>query len=93
MTTPFELEQIRQEEAAKAEKQSAQASQKTVDATLIQDATPEDQKLKGKNKLPILLFTLGSKSTVYGTVSIVEKYTTSLFSVVPVGLESLFETI
>ena len=49
MTTPFELEQIRQEEAAKAEKQSAQASQKTVDATLIQDATPEDQKLKGKN--------------------------------------------
>ena len=61
MTTPFELEQIRQEEAAKAEKQSAQASQKTVDATLIQDATPEDQKLKGKNKLPILLFTLGSQ--------------------------------
>jgi len=46
MATPFELEQIRQEELAKAEKQSAQADQKTVEADLIQGATPEDQNLK-----------------------------------------------
>jgi hypothetical protein len=61
MNTPIELEQIRQEELAKAEKQSAQASQKTVNSNLIQDATPEDQKPKGTAKLPSLLFTLGSQ--------------------------------
>jgi hypothetical protein len=61
MATPFELEQIRQEELAKAEKQSAQADQKTVEANLIQDATPEDQKPKGTAKLPSLLFALGSQ--------------------------------
>lgn len=61
MATPIELEQIRQEELAKAQKQSAQADQKTVDADLIQDATPEDQKPKGTSKLPSLLFTLGSQ--------------------------------
>jgi len=61
MATPIELEQIRQEELAKAQKQSAQADQKTVDADLIQDATPEDQKPKGTAKLPSLLFTLGSQ--------------------------------
>jgi len=61
MATPIELEQIRQEELAQAEKQSAQASQKTVEANLIQDATPEDQKPKGTSKLPFLLFTLGSQ--------------------------------
>ena len=61
MATPFELEQIRQEELAKAEKQSAQADQKTVEANLIQDATPEDQKPKGTAKLPFLLFALGSQ--------------------------------
>jgi hypothetical protein len=61
MATPIELEQIRQEELAQAEKQFAQASQKTVDSNLIQDATPEDQKPKGTTKLPSLLFTLGSQ--------------------------------
>jgi hypothetical protein len=61
MTTPFELEQIRQEEAAKAEKQSAQASQKTVNADIIKDATPEDQKPKGSAKLPLLVFGLGTQ--------------------------------
>ena len=61
MATPIELEQIRQEELAQAEKQSAQASQKTVDSNLIQDATPEDQKPKGTAKLPSLLFALGAQ--------------------------------
>jgi hypothetical protein len=35
MATPIEQEQIRQEELAAAQKQSAQANQKTVDVTLI----------------------------------------------------------
>ena len=61
MATPIELDQIRLEELAKAEKQSAQADQKTVEANLIQSATPEDQKPKGAAKLPSLLFTLGSQ--------------------------------
>ena len=61
MATPIELEQIRQEELATIQKQSAQTSQKTVDSTLIQDATPEDQKSKGTSKLPLLIFSLGSQ--------------------------------
>ena len=61
MATPIELDQIRLEELAKAEKQSAQANQKTVDNTLIISATPEDQKPKGTSKLPSLLFSLGSQ--------------------------------
>jgi hypothetical protein len=61
MTTPIELEQIRQDELAGYEKQSAQSSQKTVDSTLIQDATPENLKLQGTAKLPLLIFTLGSQ--------------------------------
>ena len=61
MATPIEQEQIRQEELAAAEKQSAQANQKTVDVNLIQGATPEDQKPKGTAKLPSLLFALGSQ--------------------------------
>lgn len=61
MATPIELDQIRLEELAKAEKQSAQANQKTVDNTLIISATPEDQKPKGTAKLPSLLFSLGSQ--------------------------------
>lgn len=61
MATPIELEQIRQDELAGYEKQSAQSSQKTVDSTLIQDATPENQKPQGTAKLPLLIFTLGSQ--------------------------------
>ena len=61
MATPIEQEQIRQEELAAAEKQSAQANQKTVDVNLIQGATPEDQKPKGTSKLPLLIFGLGSQ--------------------------------
>jgi len=61
MATPIELDQIRLEELAKAEKQSAQANQKTVDNTLIISALPEDQKPKGTAKLPSLLFSLGSQ--------------------------------
>jgi hypothetical protein len=61
MATPIELEQIRQEELATAQKQSSQAGQKTVDDTLIKEATPEDQKPKGTSKLPLLIFGLGSQ--------------------------------
>ena len=61
MATPIEQEQIRQEELAAAEKQSAQANQKTVDVNLIQGATPDDQKPKGTAKLASLLFALGSQ--------------------------------
>ena len=61
MATPFDLEQQRQEELAQAEKQSTQASQKTVEANLIQDATPDDQKPKGASKLPLLIFGLGTQ--------------------------------
>jgi hypothetical protein len=59
--SPQQIEQTRQEESAKAEKQSTQAEQKIVEADLIQDATPEDQKPKGTAKLPSLLFALGSQ--------------------------------
>jgi hypothetical protein len=61
MATPIELEQIRQEELVNAQKQSSQAGQKTVDSTLIKEATPEDQKPKGTSKLPLLIFGLGSQ--------------------------------
>lgn len=61
MATPIELDQIRLEELAKAERQLSQANQKTVDDTLIQDATPDDQKPKGTAKLPFIIFTLGTQ--------------------------------
>jgi len=61
MATPQELEQQRQQEAAFAEKQFAQSSQKNVEANLIQDATPEDVKPKGSSKLPLLIFNLGTQ--------------------------------
>lgn len=61
MSTPFELEQIRQKEQASIEKQSILAGQKTVNSNLIKDATPEDLKLKGSAKLPLLIFNLSSQ--------------------------------
>jgi hypothetical protein len=61
MATPFELEQQRQEEQAKIEKQTILTSQKTVDSSLIQDATPDNQKPKGSSKLPLIIFGLGSQ--------------------------------
>jgi len=61
MDTPIELEKIRQKELASIQKQMAQAGEKTVDADIIESATPDDQKPKGASKLPSLLFTLGSQ--------------------------------
>ena len=61
MATPQELEQQRQQEAASAEKQFAQSSQKTVDDSLIQDSTPDSLKPKGSSKLPLLIFGLGTQ--------------------------------
>ena len=61
MATPQELEQQRQQEAASAEKQFLQSSQKTVDDSLIQDSTPDSLKPKGSSKLPLLIFSLGTQ--------------------------------
>lgn len=61
MSTPFELEQIRQQEQALIEKQSILAGQKTVNSNLIKDSMPETLKLKGAAKLPLLIFNLSSK--------------------------------
>jgi hypothetical protein len=61
MATPFELEQQRQQELASAKKQSLLTDQKTVDNTIIQNATPDSLKPKGLSKLPLLIFGLGSQ--------------------------------
>jgi len=59
--TPPELEQQRQTEQATVQKQMAQAEEKTVDADLIESATPDDQKPQGASKLAPLIFALGSQ--------------------------------
>jgi len=59
--TPPELEQQRQTEQATVQKQMAQAEEKTVDANIIESATPDDQKPQGASKLPPLIFALGSQ--------------------------------
>jgi hypothetical protein len=61
MTTPFELEQQRQQEQAKIEKQTNLANQKTINSSLIKDATPDTLKAKGSSKLPLIIFNLSSQ--------------------------------
>ena len=61
MIDPAKLDQTRLLELASAKKNINKANEKSVDATVINDATPEDQKPKGAAKLPSLLFALGSQ--------------------------------
>lgn len=61
MIDPAKLDQTRLLELASAKKNINKANEKAVNATVINDATPEDQKPKGAAKLPSLLFALGSQ--------------------------------
>ena len=47
MALPLDIEQQRQEEAIITESKSKSASEKTVDATTIEQATPSDLKATG----------------------------------------------
>jgi hypothetical protein len=61
MIDPAKLDQTRLLDLASAKKNINKANEKAVNATVINDATPEDQKPKGSAKLPSLLFALGSQ--------------------------------
>jgi hypothetical protein len=61
MIDPAKLDQIRSTELASLKKKALQAGQKTVDDTLIKKSIPDDAKPKGTEKLPYLLYTLGSQ--------------------------------
>jgi len=61
MIDPSKLDQTRLLELASFKKNINKANEKAVNATIINDATPEDQKPKGAAKLPSLLFALGSQ--------------------------------
>jgi hypothetical protein len=61
MIDPAKLDQTRLLELASAKKNINKANEKSVNATVINDAIPEDQKPKGAAKLPTLLFSLGSQ--------------------------------
>jgi hypothetical protein len=81
--SPQQIEQTRQEESAKVEKQATQAEQKTVEADLIQNATPSDLKAIGLAKLPNLITTAGNQVIIIIQPSLnnlitqfVEKYNT-----------------
>ena len=62
MALPLDIEQQRQEEAAITEAKAKSASQKTVDATSIEQSTPDNLKAKGATKLPQLIYVLGSQA-------------------------------
>lgn len=61
MALPLDIEQQRQEEAAITEAKAKSAREKTVDATTIEQATPDNLKAKGATKLPQLIYILGSQ--------------------------------
>jgi hypothetical protein len=61
MLDPAKLDQIRLTELASLKKKTIQSGQKSVDATQIQKALPDDLKPKGIAKLPLLLFGLGTQ--------------------------------
>ena len=63
MALPLDIEQQRQEEAIITEAKAKSASEKTVDATTIEQATPSDLKATGASKLPQLIYILGSQVT------------------------------
>lgn len=62
--TPEKVEEKRLQEAASTESKSKSASEKTVDATTIEQATPNDLKAKGAAKLPQLIYILGSQVNI-----------------------------
>ena len=62
MALPLDIEQQRQEEAAITEAKAKSASQKTIDATAIEQSTPDNLKAKGAAKLPQLIYILGSQA-------------------------------
>jgi len=61
MATPLDIEKQRLQEAAITEAKSKSASNKKVDATAIEQATPNNLKAVGASKLPQLIYILGSQ--------------------------------
>jgi len=64
MASPLDIEQQRSQEAASTAAKSKSASEKTVDATTIEQSTPNNLKAKGAAKLPQLIYILGSQVNI-----------------------------
>lgn len=96
MALPLDIEQQRQEEAIITESKAKSASEKTVDATTIEQATPSDLKATGASKLPQLIYILGSQVTTLIqpsinklTIDYVSKYQSSGVCLTPIELARL----
>jgi hypothetical protein len=64
MASPLDIEQQRSQEAASTAAKSKSASEKTVDATTIEQSTPNNLKAIGASKLPQLIYILGSQVNI-----------------------------
>jgi len=96
MASPLDIEQQRSQEAASTAAKSKSASEKTVDATTIEQATPSDLKAIGASKLPQLIYILGSQVNILIqpslnklTTDYVSKYQASGVCLPPVELARL----
>ena len=96
MASPLDIEQQRLQEAASTAAKSKSASEKKVDATAIEQATPDNLKAKGAAKLPQLIYILGSQvNTIIQpsinklTTDYVSKYQASGVCLTPVELNRL----
>jgi len=96
MASPLDIEQQRLQEAASTAAKSKSASEKKVDATAIEQATPDNLKAKGAAKLPQLIYILGSQvNTIIQpsinklTTDYVSKYQTSGVCLTPAELNRL----
>jgi hypothetical protein len=96
MASPLDIEQQRLLEAASTAAKSKSASEKRVDATAIEQATPDNLKAKGAAKLPQLIYVLGSQVNTIIQPSIdkliidyVSKYQASGVCLTPIELNIL----
>ena len=96
MASPLDIEQQRLQEAASTAAKSKSASEKKVDATAIEQATPDNLKAKGAAKLPQLIYILGSQvNTIIQpsinklTTDYVSKYQASGVCLTPAELSKL----
>jgi hypothetical protein len=96
MASPLDIEQQRSQEAASTAAKSKSASEKTVDATTIEQSTPNDLKAKGAAKLPQLIYILGSQVNILIqpslnklTTDYVSKYQASGVCLPPIELDRL----
>ena len=96
MASPLDIEQQRLLEAASTAAKSKSASEKKVDATAIEQATPDNLKAKGAAKLPQLIYVLGSQVNTIIQPSIdkliidyVSKYQASGVCLTPIELNIL----